>query len=316
LTIETFIERARSVHGDKFDYSKADYKNSKTKVIVICQEHGEFLQIPNDHLVGKGCGNCGDKQTSLALSSNTQDFIEKDKLIHGGLDEYDRVKYINNHTEIEIYCKKCKEYYWQLPLNRINPKLKARCNKCRSEKMSIMFRDSKEDFVKKAVGVHGTIYQYDKVEYKNSNTKVLITCLLHGDFPQTPGSHLVGNGCPTCNHSRGEKAIRDYLTEKLINFEPQKTFKGCSYNRLLRFDFYLLDYNLAIEFDGEQHFKPVSSWGGEKAFALNQIKDNIKNSFCRKSEIPLLRIKYDEIDNIEELLDFSISFFQKSSKKV
>jgi len=58
-TIEEFIEDARRVHGDKYDYSEVDYKNNKTKVSIICKKHGLFYQTPNDHLSGYGCKKCG-----------------------------------------------------------------------------------------------------------------------------------------------------------------------------------------------------------------------------------------------------------------
>jgi hypothetical protein len=309
LTRELFIEKSITTHGDKYDYSKVSYVNSGISVSIICKTHGPFNQRPLNHIRGSGCIKCGDERRSLAYSSNTQEFIKKDKLIHGDLDGYDRLNYVNNRVKVEIFCKKCKEYYWQNPANRINPILKARCRRCRPEKMSKMFRDSTEDFIKKAIGIHGSTYQYDKVEYKNNHTKILITCPKHGKFQQVPSSHLCGVGCPICKTSRGEVAVRVYLENRSIEFISQKTFDGCRYKRPLKFDFYLPEYNMAIEYDGEQHFRPVEVFGGQSEFEFNQLKDKIKNEFCRTSGIPLLRVKYD--DDVDELLSFSISEVNK-----
>lgn len=74
-TTNIFIEKAKNVHGEKYDYSKVDYKGNKIPVIIICPEHGEFLQRPNDHLNGHGCNECGKK------------FGVKEKAILGALRE-------------------------------------------------------------------------------------------------------------------------------------------------------------------------------------------------------------------------------------
>lgn len=65
LTTEEFIKRARAIHGDKYDYSKVEYINIKTKVCIICPEHGEFWQVPAEHLRGRGCKDCGNNTISM-----------------------------------------------------------------------------------------------------------------------------------------------------------------------------------------------------------------------------------------------------------
>ena len=79
-TLEQFIEKARKVHGNKYDYSKVEYVNTNTKVCIICPIHGEFWQTPNSHLQGYGCKKC--TYSSISKKSNTHDFIEKSKKIH------------------------------------------------------------------------------------------------------------------------------------------------------------------------------------------------------------------------------------------
>ena len=101
LTTEEFIEKAKAKHGDKYYYSKVDYVDSKTKVIIICKEHGEFKQKPRNHLHGQGCSECvGNKK------SNTEKFIKDAKKIHGDKFNYSKVEYTNNITEIIIICPK------------------------------------------------------------------------------------------------------------------------------------------------------------------------------------------------------------------
>lgn len=101
LTTEEFTKRAKQIHGDKYDYSLVDYKNARTKVKIICPEHGEFEQTPTAHLNNnQGCKKCYDKKQSLT----TEQFIEKAKIIHGDKYDYSLVDYKNGKTKVKIIC--------------------------------------------------------------------------------------------------------------------------------------------------------------------------------------------------------------------
>jgi len=97
-TTEEFIEMAKSIHGDRYDYSLVEYKNNKTKVKIICPVHGVFEQKPIHHLRGHGCHECGDKRLT------TKQFIEKVKSIHKDKYDYSLVEYKNNKTKVKIIC--------------------------------------------------------------------------------------------------------------------------------------------------------------------------------------------------------------------
>ncbi|MFA5586210.1 MAG: hypothetical protein WDA02_06645 [Saccharofermentanales bacterium] len=113
-------------------------------------------------------------------------------------------------------------------------------------------------------------------------------------FIQKAYLHISGIGCSSYNDSKGEKLIYKILIDNNIKLKKQKTFKDCKDKILLKFDFYLTDYNICIEFDGLQHFKPFELWGGEMEFKNIQRRDQIKNEYCSKNNIKLFRIKYDE----------------------
>ena len=104
MTTEIFIKKAMEIHGDKYDYSKVEYIKSEENIIIICKEHCDYLQQPNNHLQGKGCKKCGIKNTKLKLRSNTKEFIEKSMIIHGDKYDYSNVEYIDNSTNIIIIC--------------------------------------------------------------------------------------------------------------------------------------------------------------------------------------------------------------------
>lgn len=105
LTTEKFIEKAKLKHGNRCDYSKVIYEGSKNNVIIICKDHGEFKQIPNNHLNGSNCPDC------VGLKPlTTEMFIEKARKIHKDVYSYQLVNYINYTTPIIIVCKNHGEF--------------------------------------------------------------------------------------------------------------------------------------------------------------------------------------------------------------
>ena len=294
LTKEEFIKKANKVHGvGKYNYSKVNYINNSTEVIIICPNHEipyEFPQVPYSHLSGEGCPLCGGTK-KLTL----EEFIEKSNKKHGiGKYNYSKVKYVNNQTEVIIICSKHGDFP-QTPNNHLKG---AGCPDCWEEKKATLYNLTLEEFIERANKVHGIgTYDYSKVNYVNMNTEVIITCLKHGDFPQKPGNHLSGEGCPKCNNYKGEIAIRKFLTECKIEFEEQKKFDDCKDKRQLPFDFYIPIYNLCIEFDGEGHFKPIkrskemTDKQAEEKLNYVQRHDEIKTNYCKNNGINLLRLK-------------------------
>ena len=304
LTTEDFIKRAKEIHGDLYDYSKVEYKNGKTKVCIICKNHDksyEFYQNPNEHIQQKqGCPLCsGNKK------STTEEFIEKSNKIHGkGTYDYSKVNYINAFVKVVIICPKHGEFL-QTPNKHL---LKRGCPLCRYEKSAKKLKMTLEEFIKRAKEIHGDLYDYSKVEYKNANTNIIIICSKHGEFTQKPIHHLRRTGCPKCNKNKGEEVIRKFLTSHNIEFEEQKTFEECKNINLLKFDFYLPKYNLCIESDGSPHYQKIN-WNGkmtddemEENLKLNQKRDNIKNEYCKKNGIGLLRV--NNLKAVKELTEY------------
>ena len=191
-TKEKFIIKARNKYGDKYDYSKVEYKDCKTKVCIICPEHGEFWQTPEAHLSKNACPICGFESMRKSLVKTTEQFIEEAKRIHGDKYDYSKVDYIDGRTKVCIICPEHGEF-WQEPTKHTSGK-KSGCPRCAIDK----FRYTTESFIDKAIKVHGNRYDYSKVDYINSITKVCIICPEHGEFWQTPSKHLQGRGCPKC----------------------------------------------------------------------------------------------------------------------
>lgn len=105
-TLDKFIEDSIKIHGDKYDYSKSQYINDNSKIIIICKEHGEFEQKVSNHLQGKGCNMCADVLRVLKKVKNINNFILDAKNIHGDKYEYNNVIYKNSITHVLVTCKK------------------------------------------------------------------------------------------------------------------------------------------------------------------------------------------------------------------
>jgi len=300
---DKFIDKSKKIHGDRYYYTLVDYKNVREKVKIICKEHGIFEQIPNDHLQGKGCQMCAGN-----IKLTTDEFIERSNKIHNSKYDYSLVDYKNNNIKVKIICSK-HGIFEQQPSHHLNGE---GCQKCAYEQVSLKLSSNTEEFIEKSKKIHGNKYDYSLVDYKGNNIKIDIICKKHGIFEQMPLSHLRGNGCSNCKNSKGENEIYNYLKNKKIVFETQKFFDGCRNVNPLFFDFYLPKYNICIEYDGIQHFKPVEKFGGIKYLKENKIRDKIKNNYCKNNNINLIRIKYDEniIEKLNNIIYIYLSLFK------
>lgn len=280
--LNLFLNKVKDNKLDEFfDYSKVDYKNNKTKIEIKCKKHDYlFKQTPYEHLLGHlGCLYCSDNKMNTTL------FIQKSKEIHGDLYDYSQVVYINSKNKVKIKCQK-HGIFLQSPYLHLQS---HKCPYCRLEYGEKFIKKSKEKFI--------NMYDYSLVNYINAHTKIKIICPEHGIFQQTPNNHLKGTGCPICKKSKGENLLISIFKILNINFEYQKVFEGCKNKKYLPFDFYLTDYNCCIEYDGRQHYHLIEYWGGEDKLKYTQKNDNIKNEYCRKNDINLYRIKYDDTYN-------------------
>jgi hypothetical protein len=182
-----FKEKAIKVHGDKYDYSKVNYTNIKTKVIIICPTHGEYLQEPRLHLSSKGCRQCYKKYT------NKKDFIKKANEVHENKYDYSKVSYGSIDEKIIIMCKKHNEEFIQSGSKHLNGQ---KCPRCSNSVMNTKY------FIEKATEIHNNKYDYSKTIYEKTDKKIIIICKKHNcEFMQRANNHLNGNSCPRCSKS-------------------------------------------------------------------------------------------------------------------
>ena len=286
-------DRFQKVHGDKYDYSRVKYNGSEERVEIGCRRCGGwFLSFPMNHLRGKGCQLCAQRDRGQReKNENSATIIAEFQRVHGDKYDYSGVIYKGIDIDVEIKCKVCGNVFLQTPACHKN----GGCKKCADRANGKLRMDrTAVRLINDFLGVHGDRYDYSKVEYRGADAIVEIGCKRCGkSFFQSPGHHKEGNGCPRCLESHGERMVNSILTKVGVDFERQKKFKGCRNKRLLPFDFYLKngEVQFVIEYNGVQHYKPVNRFGGEKAFIGVQKRDEIKKKFCesvgiRHIEIP------------------------------
>ena len=298
LTTKSFIEKANSVHKNKFDYSKVNYVNSKTKVCIICPKHGEFWQTPGSHLSGRGCNLCSKP------IHNTESFIAEAKKVYGDKYDYSKVEYVDSHTKVIVICPIHGEFLVS-PNNHIKGRGCYKCGRAASsEKQSL----TTEEFILKAKKIHGDKYDYSKVKYVNNHTRVCIICPKHGEFWQKPMKHLSGQGCVKCSESKLETMVRVMLEENGIEYIQECDYDTFNWLKKQRLDFYIPKYNVAVECQGEQHYFPVGFGCLSESAVRERFKnilkyDKRKKEECEKHSIKLLYFTTEKLKKDIEFVD-------------
>ena len=213
---EEFIRKAKLTHPGKYDYSKVEYLNSLTKVLLTCPVHGDFLQLPATHIAGSGCIPCGLEIAKNKRKTTLDGFIQKAKAMHGDRYDYSKVDYVNNYTKITIVCPKHGDFL-QVPSSHSGGK---GCYSCGKELAADKIKLTQEMFIQKAADAHFGKYDYAKSVYQTGRGKVTITCPTHGDFLQLADSHLSGNGCPLCGselrNRKNTRSTKDFISRSRV----------------------------------------------------------------------------------------------------
>ncbi len=287
-----FVKKARKVHNDKYNYDKVNYTNNHTKVIINCPKHGDFQQSPIQHLSGKNCLLCSRDVNRYTAD----DFIRKAKSIHGDKYNYDKVNYKQSKIPVTITCFIHGDFN-QKPDSHINTPYSG-CPKCYADKLRL----TRIDFLNKANKIHNSKYIYNDSVFENTRAKITVRCEKHGTFTQRTNHHLRGRGCPRCVSSMGEKFTTIVLNKYKIQFIPE--YKTEDINKRYRYDFYLPEYNIYIEYHGRQHYEADEFFGGKKRLIKQQRADKIKIEIIKRSTGLLIVLKhtFNTLEKIENEL--------------
>lgn len=307
FTFALFQEKASKKFNSKFKYFEKTYIDYNHPLKIECPIHGVFYKIAQDHFKSKyGCPKCGISHRNDSRRGSLEKFISRAKKLYGEKFTYEKAFYKGINTPIVITCPTHGDF-------EVTPyeflRHKYGCKKCYEDDKNHHLRLSTKEFIKRVERKFPNLYDYSEVNYINSHTKVKIICKQHGPFYITPNNLLYSNeGCNQCKSSKGERKIESILKRKDISFIREYKFKECKDKRPLPFDFYLPDYNICIEYQGNQHFEIYDFSHGKLSKErleeeLKEIKkrDLIKKEFCKSNKINLLILT--ENSNLEKEID-------------
>jgi hypothetical protein len=267
-----FVRDAKLVHGEEYDYSKADYRGNKHEIIIICKTHGKFHQTPNSHLRGQGCPVCGRLSISDKIKSTKEKFILSARQVHGNRYDYSEVTYGGNRKHVSIICKKHGKFL-QRPMDHLAG---CGCQKCFGCPKKTL-----DAFIKQSKIIHGNKYDYSETLYNGNKIPVTIKCSIHGRFKVWPNNHIKGAGCPECYNprvSKSETRFLDYINVPRKN--RQYVIEGVG-----RVDGINKKKMIVYEFLGD-------FWhGNPKIYPPNKINNVTKNSFGELYSLTNLRMK-------------------------
>lgn len=259
-TTPGFIERARKIHGDKYDYSQVVYKNSGTKVKLVCKIHGEFEQVANKHMCGQGCRSCGYKKNSNTKCIPFEEFEKRSREKHGDKFQYDKESYTRISAKVKIICPNHGEFVIEA---RSHYEKGEGCKQCNTELQIKNNTSTTEEFIERSIKIHGDRYDYSKVNYVKVHIPVEIICKVHGEFLQKPMCHLCAQGCRKCGIKRNTDRQRKTVTQFI---EEAKRVHGDMY------DYSHVDYQasnkpviITCKIHGDFQRKPTDHLGKDKS---------------------------------------------------
>lgn len=288
-TPQEFLKKAHKTHGDKYEYPNIHEEYGKVeKIHILCKKCGTiFEQKPAMHILGNGCSNCNPfpkKYTSQTL----QEAITKKHPDIELISEYNG----DNDSTIKVRCKK-HNIEWETTPHRLSQQ-KFACEKCHREHRSSVIREKQEKLFNEFLQInYAPLYDISKVVYLNNKTKIKLICPTHGEFELRPDKMVNRlDGCPFCNESHLERQTRMVLDNLNIKYEREKTFDWLENKGKMFLDFYLPQYGVAIECQGEQHIveRNDSLLNKNDKFEDKVARDLLKNKLCYSNKIPIIYI--------------------------
>lgn len=265
--------------------SNVTKSNANWKGCPVCYQNSE--ERKRERLKGFNENN---KKVKEITKKKFLNWLEEKKYIL--LEELDN--YTTN-THVKLKCSVCNEE-WSTNIGHCL-RDSGNCKACSGYKIN-------EYYLKKYIADNRK--DIELVKY-NSKGKSIFKCLeCNREFKQYHNQITRGGKCIHCAISKGELAVKSILEDLNINYIMQHSFKENKEVKRLRFDFYIPNMDICIEYQGEQHYRPVKYFGGEKKFKEQVKKDNIKRKFCKENNIKLIEIPYHE-KNIKYVLEKAIA---------
>jgi len=262
-------------------------KGSNVKVKRYCDVCGNISDVDYRQYADI-CKKCADKSTHSIEAVK--------KLFKEDGCELLETNYRNNQIPLKFSCEN-----GHVDTIRLNDFMSHRgsshCKICNKDKQRVSINTINKRFEDDSC----TLLSKD---YKNNQQKLHYVCSCgRENWKSWQKVQANGTCCKFCKRSKGESKISNFLIENKIKFDIEKKFDNLKSKKHLKFDFYLPDHNMCIEFDGEQHFRPVDRFGGIKEFKYMVKRDLMKDEYCVQNKIHLIRISYKEYNNIDNILN-------------
>lgn len=292
-TKEINIEECKSLCSKhNFSFIKAEKENGKVFIYFICNKHKIFgvqkMTKNNMSRNIKGCKYCKGDLPEWFVRKKIQSEYPHIQIVGA---------YKNMTTPVKCKCLKHNVLWDITPQSILNG---TSCYQCGLEKLSKHRLYTQEQFVSIIQKVNPDVEIIS--EYTGIKNDILVKCKKCGYIWSLNANSLKVNGtrCRKCSYTyKGEDKIISVLNSIGCKYIHQYKFDDCRDKRPLPFDFYLPDYNMCIEFDGQQHYEP--RFGNDK-FEITKYHDKIKNDYCRNRNIDLLRIPYWDSSNIDKII--------------
>ena len=274
------------------EISREKQKNRMFVFITIKCPKGHISKMKWDNFKqGKGCKYCANN--TKFTYEEVKEYIENFgyKLLSK--------EYESGKEKVLVKCPNPNHEPYEVRFSAFKNQ-NQRCEKC-SREIASEKRKHSYNFVKEFIEFYG--YKLLSNEYKGSLDKLDLMCPNGHKFKMSfEKFYNAGHRCVKCSESKGEREITRILNQYNIKNISQYKFDDCKFKQSLPFDFYLPDYNVLIEYDGEQHYKIFDYFGGLDKFVDTKIRDTIKNEYCNKNNIKLIRIPYWDYNKIEDIL--------------
>lgn len=286
MTTAEFIDKAKTVHGDKYDYSLVDYKNTGTKVTIICPEHGEFYMTPNSHLAGQGCKKCGLRLRSANNTKTTEQFIKEAKTVHGDRYAYERTEYVGALEKVVITCREHGDFEQRAVAHLRG----SGCSICAGVAPLGFTR-----FTQRASDVHGNRYDYAGTQFSRVSDKIKVNCPTHGVFEVSAHNHLYdGVGCQKCMAA----AHRSGIEAELLGAFPSAESNNRSVLDGKEIDI-LIDGRVGVEVNGR--YWHTEDKGKHKTYHVDKLE------LAKDKGVLLLQFNDDEVECKRELVTSMIN---------
>jgi len=291
-SVFSFIAEAVEVHNDFYTYSNISYHSAHEPVIITCPIHGDFKQVPTNHLKGVGCRKCGIAKSSQAKKSSTQEFILQAKAVHNNTYTYTNVEYTTARDNVKITCPIHGDFE-QTPSSHL---VGSGCPRCLGRNKTT------KDFIKESQKVHNNKYYYSNTIYTNAKSKVIITCSTHGDFEQIASDHLSGRGCSSCTKTGFDGAKSAVLYYLSIN--NGEAYKIGITNRTIKERFGLDMSNIRVLH--QIHYKSGKDAYNEEQRILREFIDHkytgpdlLKSGNTELFKTNILNLAYEKFKDME-----------------